>query len=126
MRLWCLAVGLAVILGGCATSSSRSFTQAPAVASTGPVFVTQAALPPTIEYTVVGSVSAEANSGYDRVPQLYPLLAEEARKLGANAVMSTQGGRRLAPFSWSAAYVSGTAVKVADPAKLKGLAGGYH
>lgn len=119
-------LALACAIGGCATSSSKAFSDAPVAAATGPVFVTQVTLPATIDYKVVGSVSAEANSGYERVPALYPLLAEEARKIGANAVMSAQGGRRLAPFSWSAAYVSGTAVYVKDLDKLRGLTGSYH
>jgi uncharacterized protein YbjQ (UPF0145 family) len=57
---------------------------------------------------------------------LYPLLAAEARKIGANAVVNAQGGRKVTAFSWSAPYVSGIAVKVEDPEKLKGLAGSYH
>jgi uncharacterized protein YbjQ (UPF0145 family) len=53
-------------------------------------------------------------------------LAAEAKKIGANAVIGATGGRRMTAFSWAAAYVSGTAVKVEDPEKLKGLAGSYH
>ena len=54
------------------------------------------------------------------------LLAEEARKMGANAVINAKGGRRVTAFSWSAGYVSGTAVKVDDIQLLKSVPGTYH
>ncbi len=101
MTLWQVAITVALLgsVTGCSTSSSRALTGEPVVASSGPVFVTQAALPASIEYKIIGSVSAEANVGYESVPTLYPLLADEARKLGANAVMSTQvaGDSRRSP-----------------------------
>jgi uncharacterized protein YbjQ (UPF0145 family) len=46
--------------------------------------------------------------------------------MGANAVVNAKGGRRVAAFSWAAAYVSGTAIKVDDIQQLKGLPGTYH
>jgi uncharacterized protein YbjQ (UPF0145 family) len=92
----------------------------------GPILVSQAAIPSGIDYKVIGSVEADARVGYDSAASLYPLLAEEARKIGANAVVNAKGGRRLTAFSWSAAYVSGTAVKVEDVQQLKGLPGTYH
>lgn len=88
--------------------------------------MTQAAIPEGIQYKVIGTVQADAKAGYDRAETLYPLLAAEARKLGANAVVNTQGGRRLTAFSWSAAYVHGTAVRVEDPGKLRALPGSFH
>jgi uncharacterized protein YbjQ (UPF0145 family) len=57
---------------------------------------------------------------------LYPRLAKEARKIGANAVIDAKGSRRVKPFSWAAPYVIGTAVKVEDAEMLKGQTGSYH
>ena len=88
--------------------------------------MSQSAIPSGIEYKVIGSVQADAKVGYDSAASLYPLLADEAKKMGANAVVSAKGGRRLTAFSWSAAYVSGIAVRVDDPQLLKGLPGSYH
>jgi hypothetical protein len=93
---------------------------------TGPVFVSPTPIPAGIEYKVIGSVRANARVGYDSATLLYPLLAAEAKKLGANAVISATGGHRVTAFSWGAPYVEGTAVKVQDPEKLKGLVGTYH
>ncbi|MBL8484716.1 MAG: hypothetical protein JNJ60_21155 [Rhodocyclaceae bacterium] len=111
---------------GCSTTSTST-----AVGPTGPawelrILVSQAAIPSGIEFKVIGFVQAEARVGYDSVASLYPLLAAEARKLGANAVVNAKGGRRLTAFSWFAAYVSGTAVKLDNPATLNGLPGTYH
>jgi uncharacterized protein YbjQ (UPF0145 family) len=88
--------------------------------------VTQSAIPAGVEYKVLGSVQADARAGYDSAVSLYPLLAAEAKKIGANAVVNAKGGRRVTAFSWSAAYVSGIAVKVDDQQLLKSLPGSYH
>ena len=121
-----LSLAAATVLAGCAArSSSRAF--APAESSwTGPVLVSQAPIPAGIDYKVIGSVRANARVGYDSVTQLYPLLAVEARKLGANAIVNATGGHRVTAFSWAAGYVEGTAVRVQDPEKLKALTGTYH
>ncbi len=121
------ALAALFLIGGCASTSS-SIVTAPTAAPkwTGPVFVSEAALPAGIKHTVIGTVSADANSGYSGGASLYPLLATEARNMGANAVVSVTGGRKVTAMSWAAAYVSGLAVRVEDPARLKGLAGTSH
>ena len=119
------AAAAALLVAGCATSTSSNVT-APATAAKweGPVFVSQDPLPPGIKHTVIGTVQADTKGGYSGVATLYPALAAEARKIGANAVVSAAGGRRVTMWSWAAPQVSGTAVRVEDPEKLKGLAGG--
>jgi hypothetical protein len=128
MRKTALILSLAavVMLHGCTARSSSRALASTEPTWTGPVLVSQASIPAGIEYKVIGSVRANARAGYDSATLLYPLLAAEAKKLGANAVISTTGGRRVTAFSWAAAYVEGTAVKVQDPEKLKGLTGTYH
>jgi hypothetical protein len=113
-------------MSGCATKSSSTSVGPTGPAWDGPILVSQATIPSGVEYKVVGSVQADAQVGYDSAVSLYPLLAAEAKKMGANAVVNAKGGRRLTAFSWSAAYVSGIAVKVNDPQQLKGLPGSYH
>ena len=121
-----VAGAMLLVLTGCSTTSSSTPIGATGPAWEGPVFISQVALPEGIAYKVLGTVQADAKAGYDSVVTLYPLLAAEARKIGANAVVNAKGGRRLTAFSWAAAYVIGTAVKVDDPQKLKGLPGMYH
>lgn len=121
------ALSTVLFIAGCATtSSSNTSASTTATKWDGPVFVSAAALPTEVKYTVIGTVQADAKAGYSGEASLYPLLAVEARKIGANAVISTAGGRRVTAFSWAAAYVSGTAVKVDDVEKLKGLPGSNH
>jgi len=121
-----VTAAMLLALNGCSTTSSSKATGPTGAAWDGPVLVSQSAVPAGIQYKVIGSVQADARAGYDSATSLYPLLAAEAKKLGANAVVDTTGGRRVTAFSWSAAYVKGTAIKVDDPQKLKGLQGSYH
>ena len=122
-----VAVSVSLALGACAgTSTSNTFGGSTEPVWAGLVFVSEAALPAEIEYQLIGTIKGEANAGYSGVTTLYPLLAAEARKMGANAVMNAKGGRQIKGFSWAAPYVTGTAVRVADPEALKGLAGSYH
>lgn len=121
-----VAVAMLFALNGCSTTSSSTAVAPAGPVWEGPILVSPAEIPAGIEHKVLGSVQADARAGYDSAASLYPFLAAEAKKLGANAVVSAKGGRRLTAFSWSAAYVSGTAVKVDDPSTLKGLPGTYH
>jgi hypothetical protein len=111
-----------LVVSGRATSTSTAVGSS-SPAWKGPILVSPAEIPSGIEYEVIGSVQANAN---DSAANLYPLLAAEAKKIGANAVVNANGGRRVTPFSWSAPYVSGIAVKVDDPQILRGLPGSYH
>ena len=118
------AAGLAVFV--CTSAPYQTAIGAAGQPPGEPILVTPSAIPPGVEHTVLGQVQAEARVGYDSAESLYPELAAEAKKLGANAVVHVKGGRKLALFSWSAAYVNGIAVKVEDTEKLKGITGTYH
>ena len=122
-----VAVAMLIVVTGCSTtSSSNAIGPFAGAAWEGPILVSQSTIPAGVEYKVIGSVQADARVGYDSAASLYPLLAAEAKKMGANAVINAKGGRRVTAFSWAAAYVSGIAVKVEDPEKLKGFPGSYH
>ena len=140
-----ILLGVLMLGAGCSPASSsrpaQAPTQAPAQASptqasatqaspagptTGPVLVSRDDIPTGVEYTVLGTVKANHRAGYDSVESLYPLLAVEARKLGANAVVGVRGGRTVSAFSWSAAFTSGTAVRIADPEALRRLTGSSY
>lgn len=136
-----ILLGVLMLGAGCSPASSSRPAQAPAQVSptqasatqaspagptTGPVLVSRDDIPTGVEYTVLGTVKANHRAGYDGVESLYPLLAVEARKLGANAVVGVRGGRTVSAFSWSAAFTSGTAVRIADPEALRRLAGSSY
>jgi hypothetical protein len=122
-----LAVASLGAIAGCSTtSSSRVFEPSAALPVASPVFVSATTVPAGLAYKAIGAVEVEAHAGYDHVEALYPRLAAEARKIGANAVFNAGGGHRLQAFSWAAPYVSGVAVRVDDPAQLRGLAGSFY
>jgi uncharacterized protein YbjQ (UPF0145 family) len=120
-------LGILMFGAGCSpVSSSNAVPASPARESAGRVVVSQDVVPTGIEYKVLGEVKANFRAGYDSAESLYPLLAAEAKKLGANAVVNVKGGRRVTAFSWSAAYVSGTAIRVGDPESLRRLSGSSY
>jgi hypothetical protein len=122
-----VAIAAVLVATGCSTTSSSNVSGGAAGSAwEGPVLVSQGALPAGIQYKMIGSVQADARAGYDNAASLYPLLAVEAKKIGANAVVDVKGGHRVSAFSWAAPYVTGIAVKVDDPQKLKGLSGSFY
>ena len=125
-----LIAGLSVAgaLAACAPKSSSTIANGATAgpAWEGKVVVSQDALTSDVEHEVIGTVSAAAQGGYGSVDTLYPLLADEARKIGANGVISVKGGRKPALGSWAAPYASGTAIKISNPDDLKGVAGGTY
>ncbi|MBL8510372.1 MAG: hypothetical protein JNM52_01895 [Betaproteobacteria bacterium] len=116
----------ALIFSGCAAKISSTVVGSPEPPWTGALLISAEPMPPGIEYKLIGSVSVDAQSGYNSAASLYPELAAEAKKIGANAIINTKGGRRVANFSWAAPYLSGTAVKVEDIQTLKNLKGTFH
>jgi hypothetical protein len=127
VRILTIAVACTLVLGGCSTISSSNPISATSVAAwSGPVLVSESQLPDRIQYRVVASVQVDARAGYESSTKLHPLLADEARKVGANAVVSVIDGRRLTAFSWSAPYVRGIAVRVKDAEALQGISGTYY
>lgn len=123
---WLTSTALLLMAGCSATSSSRVYERANAPPSTGPVFVSQLPPPADLSYKMIGEVKANARTGYGDANSLYPLLADEARKIGANAVFNAKGFHAPSAFSWAAPYVSGVAVKVDEPEKLKSPNGSFY
>jgi hypothetical protein len=120
-------LGILMFGAGCSpVSTSNAVPASPASESEGPVLVSREAVPTGIEYKVLGTVKANYRAGYDSAESLYPLVAAEAKKLGANAVVNAKGGRTVTAFSWSAAYVSGTAIRIGDTESLRRLSGSYY
>ena len=128
MRTSCLfLLGILMSGAGCSpVSSSTAVAASPAGELAGPVLVSREAVPTGIEYKVLGTVKANNRAGYDSAESLYPLLAAEAKKLGANAVVNAKGGHTVTAFSWAAAYVSGTAIRIGDTESLRRLSGSYY
>ena len=114
-------------LSGCASVSSSSAQHVPESEQvSGEIYITMSAVPMSLGYEIIGHVKANARKGYGSVESLYPLLAEKAKKVGANAVINVKGGRAPAAFSWAAPFTGGTAIKIDDIKKLEKYNGGYY
>ncbi|QJD59751.1 hypothetical protein HG264_12965 [Pseudomonas sp. gcc21] len=126
MKKLLFVICVTTALGGCASVSSSSVAQVAVSEQTvGPIFIMRTSLPSDVEYEVIGQIKANARTGYDNVESLYPMLAEEARKVGANAIVDVYGGRTVSAFSWAAPFTGGTAVSVEDPSLLNALDGRF-
>ena len=88
-------------MSGCSNVSSSNVPYLPISQQTkGPIYIIKSDFLTNVKYTEVGKVKANARYGYDSVVTLYPLLAEEARKIGANAIIDLYGGHTVTAFSW--------------------------
>lgn len=114
-------------IGGCAAPVATFDRDASATATvpawTGKVLVTEDNLPAGTKATTLGKLTVTASTGYGGGARLYPQLADEARKVGANAVVTVTGYNRPTAFSWAAPTVSGVAVRVDDAGALGRLKG---
>jgi uncharacterized protein YbjQ (UPF0145 family) len=127
LKYFLTALFIIAQLSGCGTVSSSSAPTLPIANQVkGPIYVTTAILPSDIQYTVIGKVKANARAGYDDAENLYPLLADEARKIGANAVISVYKGHSVSAFSWAAPYTGGTAIQIDNIEELKRYKGQYY
>ena len=113
------------VLTGCAAravnnAASKGTAAAPHVE---PVCVLKSPLPSSIPHTVVGEIDA-SRRWYGGVGTLIPLMADEARKMGADVVVNLRSGHKIGLFAWSTPYATGTGVKLANRADLNCAANG--
>lgn len=66
-----------------------------------------------------GQVSVDSK-WYGSSLELYPALAEEARKHGANVVVNVESYHAPSGFSWAAPHLQGLAMRVTDTKALRG------
>ena len=83
----------------------------------GRVYITEEALPNTIQYTDLGKIGVN-QMWYTGMEELWGELAQKARERGANAVINVEAFRAPAAFAWAAPHLEGRAIRVSDTAKL--------
>lgn len=105
----------AVLVGCGTTSSSKSVEQtgANAAAYAGPVCMMEAPLSPDVKHRVIGEVEA-SKQWYGNQAELVPHLADEARKLGGNAVVKIKLSQQIGLWAWARPVGSGEAIHIAD------------
>ena len=106
------------ILAGCAAPSATTVSSNPtqaAAAHNQPVCLLKTNLPANVKYSVVGPIEA-SKEFYGSANEIIPLMAQEARNVGADAIISMQTGQKIGLWAWSRPYGMGTAVKLDNKA----------
>jgi hypothetical protein len=115
-----------VLLSGCAAKSiihPVNKGQAPLASHSEPVCLMRSPMPSAVAYIVVGRVKSSKNT-YGSVSELLPLMAADARAVGADAIINLDTGQRMGMLAWSRPVGTGTAIKLADHATFNCLANG--
>jgi hypothetical protein len=132
--IFALLLGCAALaLPGCSTHSiwiisdsvSTQGVTGHFAAHTNKVFLTDMSLPPSLKYESIGKIDA-GKVTYSPTEGVLILMADESRKLGANAVINLKVWRQPAGWSWSAPHGSGEAIRVGDTNSLAGLTGYWY
>lgn len=74
-------------------------------------------LPSSISHQIVGDIDA-SKQFYGGSGALVPLMADEARKMGADVVVNLRTGQKMGMFAWARPYGTGTGVKLTNKADL--------
>lgn len=104
----------ACVVAGCAapsaTTVSSNKTQS-AAAHNQPVCLLKTGLPANVGHTVLGPIEG-SKEFYGSVTEIIPLMAQEARNIGADAIVNMNTGHKIGMWAWSRPYGTGTAVKL--------------
>ena len=112
-----------ILLCSCAARTVNNAADKGTVATphVEPVCMLKSPLPSSIRHTIVGRIDA-SKQFYGSSGALIPLMAEEARKMGADVVVNLVVGQKMGMFAWARPYGSGTGIKLVDKADLACLA----
>lgn len=81
------------------------------------VRVIRSPLPESARYEALAQVKA-IEDGYGELATAERRLADEARKLGADAVINVKAWHAPRPTAWASPHAEGLAVKIIDPASV--------
>jgi hypothetical protein len=109
-----ILLGLCATLAACAARSTVKLADPQAVKlapHTGKVCMLRSPLPADVKHKVVGNINS-AKQTYGSVEELLPLMAADARAVGADAVVSLNTGQRIGAWAWARPVGTGVAVKL--------------
>lgn len=115
-----------VLLSGCAAKSiihPVSKGQAALTSHSEPVCFMKSPMPSSVAHAVIGRVKSSKNT-YGSVSELLPLMAADARAVGADAIINLNTGQRMGLLAWSRPVGTGTAIKLTDPSTFNCAAHG--
>jgi len=110
-----ITLSTAIILSGCAAtaSSTKHANTSTSLPYTGPVCLLTSPVAPDVKHSPIGEIEA-SKQWYGGTDELLPLIADEARKLGANTVIRVKVGQRIGGLAWARPVGSGQAIKIED------------
>lgn len=108
----------AVVISGCASKKPEVVAE-PEVEEperaphNGPVCLLERWLPTGTKFEEIDDVDAK-KGWYGSIDSVLPMLADEAREVGANVVMRMRTGMSVGAIAWARPYAEGKAVWVPD------------
>lgn len=121
-----ILLALCGTLAACAARSTVKLAdpQAARLAShAGQVCMLRSPLPGDVKYKVVGNINS-AKQTYGSVNELLPLMAADARQVGADAVINLNTGQKIGAWAWARPVGTGTAVKLENREAFNCVASG--
>jgi hypothetical protein len=115
---------ITMVLCGCAARSTVKLSPYPEktyASHTGPVCMLKSPLPVGVTATTIGLIDSSKRT-YGSVNELLPLMAADARRIGADAIVSMDTGQKFGLLAWSRPVGKGTAVKLDDPQSINCVA----
>jgi len=116
-----LAIGLLLLVSGCVESSTTPAEGMDVVKSypahNRPIRLVLGDLPPGTPYEVLGKVKA-IEEYYDGSAAVETKIANDARQIGADAIIKTKIWFSPRPLAWVAPHAEGLAVKLQQPDSL--------
>lgn len=110
LKIFTLAAVL-VLIAGCAATSSNIPAQKTAMSHDQQVCLLKTAMPANVRHSVVGAIES-SKEWYGSQTELYPLMADEARRLGADVVANMATAHKIGMMAWARPVGSGSAVKL--------------
>ncbi|MYM25755.1 hypothetical protein GTP46_24305 [Duganella sp. FT135W] len=117
------AVVLLALFSGCAARSKVKLSEnlpEKFPAHAGPVCMLKSPLPNNVGYLIIGQIDSSKRT-YGSVSELLPLMAADARNIGADAIVNLNTGQKFGLLAWARPVGTGTAVKLKDPASINCL-----
>ncbi|GGY08981.1 hypothetical protein GJV26_05185 [Massilia dura] len=109
-----ILLALCGTLAACAARSTVKLADPQAVklaAHSGQVCLLRSPLPANTKFKVVGDINSSKRT-YGSVSELLPLMAADARAIGADTIINLNTGQKMGAWAWARPVGTGTAVKL--------------
>lgn len=121
-----LILALCAVLGACAARSKTTLSDSNALKfppNTGPVCMLRSPLPSNVQYKIIAAINSSKRT-YGSVSELIPLMATDAKAIGADVVMNLTTKQQMGLLAWARPVGNGTAVKLYDPESFNCVSAG--